>query len=242
MFTVAILSLLAWTSASAAPRRPVVVELFSSEGCSSCPDADAALDELDRTQPVAGAQVLALELHVDYWNQLGWADPFSSAAFSARQGEYARAMSRDGVYTPQAVIDGTDEVVGSRRRALAERVQAATRRPAAQVALSRVGGRVRVAVSGLPPGADASAEVWLAITERSLATDVPRGENAGRHLAHGPVVRQLQRLGNLRGGAFERELELSLPRGVRPENAQAVVLVQERASRHIVGAGAIELR
>ena len=223
-------------------RRPVVVELFSSEGCSSCPAADAVLDELDRDQPVPGAEVVALELHVDYWNRLGWADPFSRAEFSARQARYAQAFHLRGVYTPQAVVDGADEAVGSESGTLRSEIAKAAARPAARVSLALRGDMVALQVSSLPAGADDRAEVWLAITERGLSTDVPRGENAGRHLRHGPVVRELAQVGTLRDGRFARELPFALPAGVKPERARIVAFVQEHTTRHIVGAAAIDAR
>ena len=232
-------ALLATALLAAAPPKPVVVELFSSEGCSSCPDADEALAALDREQPVAGAQVLALELHVDYWNQLGWKDPFSSAAYSERQGAYAGAMGKSGVYTPQAVVDGADELVGSRASALRSAIAKAASRPSAHVALARNADALDVRVDGLPAGADANSEVWLAITERGLATDVTRGENAGRHLAHAPVVRALTQLGALQNGTFHASAPLTLPANAKAENARFVVFLQERKSRHIVGAATL---
>ena len=112
-------------------RTPVVVELFTSEGCSSCPPADRLLARLEREQPVEGAEVVALAQHVDYWNDLGWADPFSSHEASERQGEYAEAFGKDGVYTPQMIVDGRTEFPGGQSGKAFETIRRprASRRP-----------------------------------------------------------------------------------------------------------------
>jgi hypothetical protein len=221
-------------------RVAVIAELFSSEGCSSCPPADEVLARLDATQPVDGVAIVALELHVDYWNRLGWTDPFSSASFSARQYFYANSLGRDGVYTPQLVIDGRRELNGADARGAVAAIAEAARRPHARIALSAASrDSVRVVVEELP--ADARApELWLAIVESGLSTDVPRGENGGRTLRHAPVVRALRRVGEVTAGA-SRTLPLSLAGAWRRDSLRAVVFVQEPASAHILGAATLAL-
>lgn len=220
---------------------PVVVELFTSEGCSSCPSADAVLRELETAQSVPGVEVIALGQHVDYWNRLGWKDPFSSAQFTERQRWYAEGF-REGNYTPQAVVNGRYQFVGSQRKTLAETVAKAAQAPHATVTLARAAdGTLNVQVSNLPAGTQA-ATVQLALTETGLSSHVGRGENSGRLLHHAAVVRALRPLGAVAAdGTFTASAPLNLAAGWNPANLKAVVLVQETASRHVVGVGTLLL-
>ncbi|RZK46180.1 MAG: DUF1223 domain-containing protein, partial [Hymenobacter sp.] len=224
---------------AAAARVPVAVELFTSEGCSSCPAADAALRELEAAQSVPGVEVIALGQHVDYWNRLGWKDPFSSPQFTARQQWYAQGF-QEGNYTPQAVVNGRYEFVGGQRNTLATKVAQAALAPRATVALASAGpGRLSVRVSNLPAGTPA-ASVELALTEAGLASQVGRGENAGRLLHHAAVVRVLRTLGPVGAdGTFAATVPLDLQPAWKPANLRAVVLVQETGSHHIVGVGSL---
>lgn len=226
---------------AAATSVPVVVELFTSEGCSSCPSADAALRELETAQSLNGVEVIALGQHVDYWNRLGWKDPFSSAQFTQRQRDYAVGFG-EGSYTPQAVVNGQYEFVGSRRQELAETIVKAAKAPHATVRVSRsAAGTLSVNVADLPAGTQ-PAEVVLAVTESGLATQVGRGENAGRQLRHASVVRTLRTLGPVgANGTFTASAPLSLAAQWKAPNLRAVVLVQEKASRHIVGVASLPL-
>ena len=222
-------------------RVPVVVELFTSEGCSSCPAADAALRELETAQSVPGVEIIALGQHVDYWNRLGWKDPFSSPQFTERQRDYAAGFGT-GSYTPQAVVNGRYEFVGSQRGKLAEAIAQAARVPRATVALSRPGtSTLGIKVSNLP-ASTAATEVLLALTETGLSSQVGRGENSGRLLRHAAVVRALRPLGSLTAdGTFAVTTPLSLNPVWKTENLRAVVLVQEKASHRIVGVAALPL-
>jgi hypothetical protein len=228
-----------------AGRTPVLVELFTSEGCSSCPPADALLARLDKTQPVEGVEVIPLALHVDYWNHLGWRDPFSSPEFSARQGEYSRAFGKDDVYTPQMVIDGRAEFNGSNEARAHDSVAKAALEPKAGVRVTRADGpdvpdglRLSVSVSGLPKLSEGdTAQVLLAVTESGLSMSVPRGENAGLRLGHVGVVRRLSAVGDAAAGPpFRAEPAVAFDGGWRRENLRVVVFVQERASRRVLGA------
>src|SRR6516165_12689703 len=130
------------------PRRPVLLELFTSEGCSSCPPADRLLETFDRTQPVSGVDLIVLSEHVDYWNRLGWTDPYSSSLFTERQQEYVRQLHLDGAYTQQLVIDGQGDFVGSDERAIRAGIQRAEARPKTAISLraERAGPEVKVSL------------------------------------------------------------------------------------------------
>jgi hypothetical protein len=172
----------------------VVVELYSSEGCSSCPPAEDVLRELDLQQSVPGANVLALEYHVDYWNHLGWRDPFSSEAFSTRQHGFNRAIGKNSIYTPQMVVDGEIEFVGSAKSKALASIESAAREPHLHLDLAASTTDAR-AVS-IRFHSDAPIALFAVQTERGLSTAVSRGENAGRKLAHGPVVRSVTPIGS----------------------------------------------
>jgi hypothetical protein len=211
--------------------RPVLLELFSSEGCSSCPPADAVLRKLDVEQRVGGARVIALEFHVDYWNQLGWTDPFSDPRWSERQRDYSRVFGRDGVYTPQLIVDGRDPFVGSDEARARKSIAAAAGHARVSVGLSRAGSDLAVHVEG----SKAKLGLWLAVTERGLATTIPRGENAGLTVKHGPVVRALSRIGTFQGPAFDGKIPV--PRGPWPsDRVNYVVFAQDDSTRTIFGA------
>ncbi|WP_342235434.1 DUF1223 domain-containing protein [Inquilinus sp. OTU3971] len=207
---------------AAAAERPVVVELFTSQGCSSCPPADALLATLaDRPE------VLALAFHVDYWNRLGWVDPFSSAWATARQSAYALQMGSSQVYTPQAVVDGGRDVVGSDREALESAIAAARSDPSVPLTLTASDAALQVAVG---PAAPADAVLWLVGFDDRHETPVRRGENAGRTLVNRNVVRSLTRLDGWKPGGTVA--------AARPEGDRTAVLLQGADGR-ILGAARV---
>ena len=235
-------------------RSPVIVELFTSEGCSSCPPADVVLARLQQTQPVAGAEVIALGEHVDYWNYIGWSDPFSSAAFSARQGAYAQAFGQqDRVYTPQMIVDGQTEFNGSAMNKAIEAIAKAARSPKADVRIvipeiktqkDNQNVRLTVSVKNVPPVDRGDvAEVILALTEDKLLSNVTRGENTGRKLAHTAVVREMLALGRVDPATktFDSEKTMAIADGWKRDDLRVVVFVQERAHRRVLGAAVLNL-
>lgn len=241
--------------AASQPANPVVVELFTSEGCSSCPPADRLLAHLQRTQPVAGAEIIALEEHVDYWNDLGWNDPFSSSLLSDRQADYAHYFRTSGPYTPQMVVDGKAQFVGSDEHDALVAIGKAARDPKATVELEQMSdskarvetgteaARLRVRLGPLAGWhAGDLAEVLLAITEDDLSSNVTRGENAGDQLDHRAVVRELRILGRVdSAGSFAAETDVKLPKDWKRENLRAVAFVQDRSSRDVLGAAVLRL-
>ena len=248
-----LLALLSLPPASAQDRLvPIIVELFTSEGCSSCPPADLLLARLERTQPIAGARVIALEEHVDYWNQLGWVDPFSAPQYRSRQNDYAMVFRAENLYTPQMVVNGQAGFVGNDSNRAYQEVAAARQTQTALIDVkSRPNGSdpelvdLLVQVTYAKPGKPRAADVYLAVTESDLESSVLRGENAGRHLRHASVVRSFGVIGRMdsRGsnmGAINNTLRL--PHEWKRENLRAVVFLQERNSLRITGAGIADLR
>lgn len=231
----------AGTTGPADPHKAVVVELFTSEGCSSCPPADELLGRLRQDLSAKNIQVIPLGFHVDYWNSLGWKDRFSSADFSRRQEQYARSLGGDGPYTPQMVVDGAQEFVGNSaaqaQRAISE---AASLPEIAGVKISAAGAdQLKVQIKA--PISAGDATVMLAVTEDNLTTKVGSGENGGRILHHAAVVRELRELGRLHEGSFEASEPLKVDKEWKREDLRAVVFVQEEPSGKIRGAASVAL-
>ena len=219
---------------------PVVVELFTSEGCSSCPPADLLLRRLQKEQPVSGVEVIPLSEHVDYWNQLGWKDPFSSGSFTDRQRQYADVFHKDGPYTPQMVIDGTTGFVGSDGPHALKAIAEAAKRPKASVTLTCQANplRLQVRIDNVREDAD----VLLSIAENGLESNVVRGENRGLRMGHDGVTRRMAIIGRVKKQLpFASEPKVAIEKDWRPENLSAIVFLQDRSTYRIQGAGKIAL-
>jgi hypothetical protein len=233
-----------WIDAKAgtnAARTPVLLELFTSEGCSSCPPADRLLSTLDETQPFANAELVVLSEHVDYWNGDGWVDPYSSRLFSERQRSYAEQFKLDSVYTPEVVIDGERETVGGNAAGIKHAVELATRNQKLALTLSnpvRDGNRIKFHLtSGDLPGADAAAAVYVALAENKAQSNVAGGENGGRSLTHVAVVRLLAQVGTVKAGSsFSKDLALSMPARMPPTGIRVIAFLQDDKSHKILAA------
>jgi hypothetical protein len=231
---------------------PVIVELFTSEGCSSCPPADDLLTTLMRSQPVPGAQIIALGEHVDYWDRLGWRDQFSSPQFTARQNEYAqRAFHTDDIYTPQVIVNGEQQVLGSDARAVKNAIaNAAQRQPGVALSLTiptdattdpRAATSVHVQLqANVAPGTklDEPIELLVAVTEDGLGSHVLRGENSGRDLHHGTVLRTLVAVGTItaKNASWSGTKAVTLAKDWNPHQLHIVAIAQAQKSRRILGA------
>jgi hypothetical protein len=228
---------------------PVLIELFTSEGCEDCPPADKVLEQLI-VAPPAGVEVIGLGEHVDYWDQLGWKDRFSSHALTARQGLYAARFANDSIYTPQMVVDGRSEFVGSdagaARRAIAKAVAQShgvigivTRddRDPKRVAL-------QITITDLPKITRGDqADIIVAVTEDGLRTDVKRGENRGRTLTHAAVARYMATIGDtVADGPSSAAADVTLAPDWQRDRLKIIAFVQERKSRQILAAASTALK
>lgn len=220
------------------PKVPVLLELFTSEGCSSCPPADRVLAKIDSDQPVPGADVIVLSEHVDYWNQLGWKDPFSSAQYTERQQAYSSSL-RAEVYTPQLVIDGARAMVGSEQYRVYEAVKAAlkTEKIPVMVDVVKTADAGKATVRVHTEGAD--GQVWLALAHDREQSLVTRGENAGHGLAHVGVVYSLTEIGSVKASAsFVKEITVNVKPG---SGTRVVAFVSRGGSMRVAGVGQAHL-
>jgi hypothetical protein len=219
---------------------PVFVEVFSSEGCRSCPPADAWLESLDREQPIAGVAVVALEQHVTYRDRLGWRDPFGRENAEARQRAYAAVLPEHRMVTPEVVIDGHAVVHGGDEDEARREMLESAAEPRARVGLTRSGWHVTTDVTDVPAGErDDPAEVWVGLTESGLTSDVDDGENRGKQLHHAPVVRSLVRVGTVDGDHFQGDVDLETESSWAPNALRVVAFVQLAKSRRILGGNAL---
>jgi len=217
-FGVSLLAALALGADSS--RAPVLVELFTSEGCSSCPPADRLLESLN-------SKAIVLSEHVDYWDRLGWRDPNSSHATTLRQQAYARSFGTEGPYTPQMVIDGTTEFVGNDAQRATAEIAHARAREKLGVRLSRTAAGIQVQIDAAPK----AAEVGPALADDRGTSQVSAGENKGRTLHHVAILRSLRKIGALkRGAAFAQSIDI-------PANAgRVIVFVQDSGLGKVYGA------
>ena len=215
----------------------MLVELFTSEGCSDCPPADRLLGELDQKQSVPGAHAIVLSEHVTYWNHDGWIDPFSMPEVDQRQTEYGERFRLDSIYTPQAVVDGTTQMVGNNAPAVTRAIAAAARQPKEPLAINDAHWDNGTAIFTVQGRADSNAKLIVALAADATQSEVKRGENAGRTLHHVAVVRAIKEFNasaadgrqlRISGGPLSHEKDAAGP-------ARLVVFLVDRKTEHVTG-------
>lgn len=227
-------------------KRPVIVEVFTAEGCAACPAAEKYFEELLARQPLAGTEIIGLAEHVDYWNQLGWVDRFANAQFSNRQKYYAAFFNRREIFTPQLIVDGTREIkLKDKDKILDGTVQAVPKGKIDLKILSQLNniGKLQIKITELPaiPAKDRAAIV-IGLTEDDLDSNVAAGENAGRRLQHRAVVRFLKTVAEVTDSS-EKNLSVEIPLSAEWQlnKSGIVVFVQQVESRRITAAAKINL-
>jgi hypothetical protein len=222
-------------------KKPVLVELFTSEGCSICPPADALLVSLDREQNIPGAQVIVLSEHVDYWDHEGWRDAFSSPEITTRQNAYVFNFSQaNGAYTPEAVVDGSKGLNGADQRGLTAAIEEAAQRPKMEIGITNAVVSGKSVTADLNVAGHPRTDLYAVLADDHDQSSVSRGENAGRHLEHVAVVRSIQKLGSL-NDAFARQIHVALPNHSQAQKMRLVVFAQERGTGHILGIAEADL-
>jgi hypothetical protein len=233
-------------SPSAPTTKPAVVaELFTSEGCSSCPPADALLAKMDGMN-YQGTPIIVLSEHVDYWNHDGWHDPFSSEQWTQRQNDYNQRFHLESVYTPQMVIDGSQQVNGSNGQQIGKAIEAAAAQPEKlQITIADASWdndvlHATVSVADLSPQTAKGTTLYAALADDEDTSNVAKGENSGHTLKHVAVVRVMQKVSSLHG-PYSGPVEIKLPRGVTRSKMRLIVFAQKGQNGQIFGAAQREV-
>jgi hypothetical protein len=227
-------------AAQGAERVPVLLELFTSEGCSSCPPADQLLEKIDQDQPVPGADLIVLSEHVDYWNRIGWTDPYSSNDFSRRQQAYAAQFGTDEIFTPQLVVDGKKGVVGGNWPAAAHAIQESLREPKIPVTVSAAksvnSARVHIDIPSLPSDG-AKGLVYLVLAANHAKSKVTGGENGGRELNHVAVVLSMRQVAKISAKeGISKDFQVALNPKFDANDMRVVVFVESSRTQRVMGA------
>jgi len=227
-------------AAATAGLHPVIIELFTSEGCSTCPPADALIQKLDANQPVEGAQIIVMSEHVNYWDHDGWKDPNSSDLLTARQGDYEASLRQGEPYTPQIIVDGTKEVRIDNPRQIEDVLRAAQTVPKIPMRIGEVtidGGVLKTHIETDANSSKQGAEIYLAVALDHVESQVLHGENGGKHLVHVAVVQELTKIGKLpKGKTFSQDVQVKLKAGTDPANLRVIAFVQEYGLGKMLGA------
>ena len=221
-------------------KQKVLVELFTSEGCSSCPPADKALAFLQEQQPIANAEVIALGFHVDYWDYIGWKDIYAKRDYTKRQQDYAETFRLSSSYTPQMVVDGSLEFVGNSSNKATNAIASSTQIQKGEVELTRNGDKLSIKITDLPK--HSGSTVFIVIAEDNLSSDIKRGENSGSKLIHQAVVRELSetRLISPDQSSANFETSVNIKSDWKKQDLKFVVFVQENESKKVIGVNQIK--
>lgn len=227
---------------------PILIELFTSEGCSSCPPADTWLQQLEHSQPIPGAQAIVLSEHVDYWNHDGWKDPYSLSLLTDRQSAYVRVLRLSTAYTPQVIVSGKDELQLNDPQQVSQVLLKAAKAPQIPVSIGAISVEgnspavLRAHIEADGTSERRNAEIYAAVALDHAESQVLRGENGGRRLTHTGVVEELIKIGKVeRGKVFSQEFHASIKPGVDPNNLRLVVFVQEPDFGSVLGAAVKEI-
>ncbi len=225
------------------PAKPILVELFTSEGCSSCPPADTFLQNLDDKQPIPGAQFIVLSEHVDYFNHDGWTDPYSSHAMTDRQTNYAHVLKIDSPYTPQILVDGTGELDLNQPEQMDLVMKIATATPMIPISIGPINTetknplKLQFHVDVDASSAKHNADIYVAVALDHAASHVLRGENKGHDLTHVAVVLYLEKIGKVgKGSTFSKDAEVNMKSGIDAQGLRVIVFAQQPGPGEIIGA------